>query len=96
MITRKGLIKKCEASVFENARKKEITAIFAVPAPQPESKNARIAESESAYGNIDDLDKRIQQLETDMRAAAQNLEFEQAAKLRDHIQELKKRFLLAN
>ena len=37
---------------------------------------------------LDDIDQRIRDLEKEMRQAAQTLEFEKAAELRDQIKEL--------
>lgn len=44
----------------------------------------------------EDIGKRIQQLERDMREAAKELEFEKAAELRDRIQVLRQRLLAAD
>ena len=44
----------------------------------------------SEYKSLEDLDKVIQSLESEMHAAAQELEFERAAELRDQIRTLKK------
>ena len=57
----------------------------------------KVAEDEVKYGkesinkNIspDELDKLIKNLETEMLEAAQNLQFERAAELRDKIESLK-------
>ncbi|MCV6638540.1 excinuclease ABC subunit UvrB [Candidatus Albibeggiatoa sp. nov. NOAA] len=52
---------------------------------------AKVAEEAESYGKLSqaDLDKKIQQLEKQMYQHAENLEFEQAAKLRDEIQHLR-------
>jgi excinuclease ABC subunit B len=53
-----------------------------------------VAEVDEIYGlGEKELRKRITKLEKDMRKAAGDLEFEQAAKLRDEIKELEKRIL---
>ena len=74
--------------------RKEVTRIFdfakeAEPAPK-----YQVAEDISEYQSLDDLDALIKSLESEMRAAAQALEFEQAAALRDQIQKLKKLIVL--
>jgi len=47
------------------------------------------AEPVRAYRTNDEIEKTIQQLEDEMKAAAKNLEFERAAELRDKIRALK-------
>ncbi|MGD8303999.1 MAG: helicase-related protein, partial [Desulfobacterales bacterium] len=74
--------------------RKQVTRIFdfakeAEPAPK-----YQVAEDLSEYQSLDDLDALINSLESEMRAAAQALEFEQAAALRDQIQKLKKLIVL--
>ena len=48
-----------------------------------------IEEAEPVYQNHSKIEDKISELESDMRTAASNLEFEFAAKLRDQIQKLK-------
>jgi excinuclease ABC subunit B len=47
------------------------------------------AEPLPVYGSITELDKEIARLEKDMRAAAKELAFEEAARLRDRIKTLR-------
>ena len=54
---------------------------------------AGIAETISRYANETDLEKIIADLEKEMKAAADEYEFERAAELRDQINELKKQTL---
>ena len=70
--------------------RKEVTRIFdftreAEPAPKYE-----VADEISEFTSLDDMDVLIKSLESEMHAAAQALEFEKAAALRDQIQKLKK------
>ena len=54
---------------------------------------AEAAEEEVAYENLADLHKDIQRLDKEMQVAAGELEFEEAARLRDRIKELREREL---
>ena len=49
-----------------------------------------VAEEAVHYSSLEDLEKEIQRLETAMRAAAKEFEFERAASLRDQVKKLKK------
>ncbi|MBA3854596.1 MAG: excinuclease ABC subunit B [Gemmatimonas sp.] len=51
-------------------------------------KQKKVAEAQRAYGT-DDLPALVQKLEEEMRAAAKNLDFETAARLRDELFDLK-------
>ena len=51
------------------------------------------AESKRSYATVDDLEQNIKQLEQEMFTAAQDLEFEKAAVLRDRIAELRKKII---
>jgi excinuclease UvrABC helicase subunit UvrB len=42
------------------------------------------------YSSLEELEREIQRLETAMRAAAKEFEFERAASLRDQMKKLKK------
>jgi excinuclease ABC subunit B len=52
-----------------------------------------IAEEMGEYVTEEDLSAMIKELEEKMKAAAERLEFEEAAALRDHIRELEKKEL---
>ena len=54
---------------------------------------AMVAETEATYRNTSQLESQIKQLENDMRQAAEILNFERAAELRDHITLLKNRLI---
>ncbi len=60
-------------------------------APTP-ARLRRIAETPAEYANLppEQIVKRIKKLEQEMFRLARNLEFEQAAKLRDEIGKLRK------
>ncbi len=73
---------------------KDITTIFdnAYQEAAPTA-DAQVAETLSAYGAGDDLEKILEQMENDMRAAAAELDFERAAVIRDRIVVLKRKLL---
>ena len=54
----------------------------------------RVAETAPSYASLSakQLDARLKQLENDMYEHARNLEFEEAARLRDEIAEIKDRY----
>ncbi|MBA4369809.1 MAG: excinuclease ABC subunit B, partial [Desulfobacterium sp.] len=74
---------------------KEITSTFLpVEAYITEKRPSdRIAETLARYGASDDLDHIISSMEKEMKSAAEELEFEKAAEIRDRIEALKKRML---
>jgi excinuclease ABC subunit B len=49
-----------------------------------------VSETLSRYESVDNLDIIIRNLEKEMKQAAQELEFEKAAEIRDQIQAMKK------
>ena len=53
-----------------------------------EAKAKRVAESDAKWG-AEEFDKRLATLETDMKRAAEELDFENAARLRDEVFELR-------
>ena len=55
---------------------------------------AALAESLGEYASADDIDERIRALEKEMRAAAQELDFERAVELRDRIKALRQLLVL--
>ncbi|MGD9057837.1 MAG: excinuclease ABC subunit UvrB [Desulfobacterales bacterium] len=74
--------------------RKEVTQIFDFAKEETAAPKYEVANDISEYKSLDDLDAVVQSLESEMRAAARALEFEQAAALRDQIQRLKKLIVL--
>ena len=75
--------------------RKEVTPIFDFASKEETAAlKYQVADDISEYKSFDDMDGLIKSLESEMRAAAQALEFEQAAALRDQIQKLKKLIVL--
>ncbi|MGD8992377.1 MAG: excinuclease ABC subunit UvrB [Desulfobacterales bacterium] len=70
--------------------RKEVTQIFDFAKEDTAAPKYQVADDVSEYKSLDDMDTLIKSLESEMHAAAQALEFEQAAALRDQIQKLKK------
>ncbi len=64
--------------------------------PENTSQNLQIAQTEARYSNMDEsqLAKEIQLLEKNMLVAAKNLEFEQAAHIRDEIRQLRNKLFI--
>lgn len=85
-ITPKG-IKKAVADVMEGA--------YAAPGAGRSRTARQAAEQVADYGGLstEQLATRIRKLEQDMRARARNLEFEEAARIRDEIAFIKSRYL---
>ena len=73
---------------------KEVTQIFDFDKEAAATPKYEVADDLSEYKSLEDMDAVIRSLESDMRAAAQALEFERAAALRDQIQRLKKLIVL--
>lgn len=69
--------------------RKSLSPTFNVVHETEESFVDRIAEPIAAFGNDADIEKEIRRLEKEMKAAARELAFEQAAQLRDQIKALK-------
>jgi len=74
--------------------RKEVTRIFDFGKEAAVTPKYEVADELSEYKSLEDMDAVIKSLESDMRAAAQVLEFERAAALRDQIQRLKKLIVL--
>lgn len=53
-----------------------------------------VRELDVEYGDVENLEDIIKKMHDDMQSAARDLEFEKAARLRDHIKQLKQRLLL--
>ncbi|MEW5972432.1 MAG: excinuclease ABC subunit UvrB [Pseudomonadota bacterium] len=60
-----------------------------IPGARPGAGKRKVAEPKAAYLSPEMAAKKIKQLEKDMYAAARNLEFEEAARLRDEIAALR-------
>jgi excinuclease ABC subunit B len=73
---------------------KEVTPIFDFGYEPDETTWNKVAETIKEYKSLEDLDGVIQRLEKEMKAAAQALEFEKAAELRDEINALQKLIVL--
>ena len=73
---------------------KEISYIFEKNA-ETVTPPKQLAESVIPYHSLDELDKIIASLESEMESAAKSLEFERAAKIRDQIKEIRKTAMLA-
>ena len=71
---------------------KEITAVFEL-AQDKTLQTGGIQETLSAYESIEDMNKLILSLEKEMKEAADDLEFEKAAEIRDRIKELNRMFV---
>ena len=69
---------------------KEITPIFDFSSEKGEVVKDRVAEAISEYKSLDDIDGVIKTLKKQMDEAARDLEFENAADLRDQIRALQK------
>jgi len=69
---------------------KEITPIFDFSSEKAEVVKDRVAEAISEYKSLDDIDGVIRTLKKQMDEAARELEFENAADLRDQIRALQK------
>ena len=69
---------------------KEVTRIFDFSKEPEAAPRYEVAEDISDFKSLDGIDALINSLESEMRAAAQALEFERAAALRDQIQKLKR------
>ncbi|AKH19940.1 excinuclease ABC subunit UvrB [Sedimenticola thiotaurini] len=81
-------ITKSVADILEGAR---------AGGPMSAKRYARVAEEETEYGSLSpkQMAKRIQALEKQMYQHARDLEFEEAARIRDQIKSLKDKGLLA-
>ena len=74
---------------------KEVNSIFDFAEEKKVPAADRIREAVSTYQSIDELDEVIRKLETEMQAAARELEFERAAEIRDEIKALKKMIVMS-
>jgi len=77
-------------SITPKSIEKEITPVFEEVAEFNAKPMDRVSETLSQYESVDNLDIIIRNLEKEMKQAAQELEFEKAAEIRDQIQAMKK------
>jgi excinuclease ABC subunit B len=75
-------------SIVPKSIEKRITPVFEEIAELNKPRD-RVAETLSQYESVDNLDIIIRNLEKEMKQAAQELEFEKAAEIRDQIQAMK-------
>jgi excinuclease ABC subunit B len=68
---------------------KEINRIFDFSEAAGKIRTGRVAETVATYGELADPQKAVRELEARMHKAAELLEFERAAELRDRIREIK-------
>ncbi len=68
---------------------KEITSVFASMVEKDDKPAQEVSEDVAAFSSFEDLDGILKELEQEMAAAAKELAFEKAAKLRDQINQLK-------
>jgi len=73
---------------------KKVTRIFDFSKESEAAPKYEVADDISEFKSLDGIDAFIKSLESEMRAAAQALEFERAAALRDQIQKLKRLIVL--
>jgi excinuclease ABC subunit B len=79
-----------EHQITPETIRKEVTQIFDFGPEAEKAPRYDLAEDLSKYKTLDDVDAVIKSLDTEMQAAARDLEFERAAELRDQIRRLKK------
>ncbi|OQX44601.1 MAG: hypothetical protein B0D85_06710, partial [Candidatus Sedimenticola endophacoides] len=81
-------IRKAIADIMEGAH---------AGAPMPAERYARVAETEAEYAAMSpkQMARRIQELERQMYQYARDLEFEEAARVRDRIRALREKGVLA-
>ena len=73
---------------------KDITRTFDFGNEKQDTAIDHVAEAIQAFNSLDDIDSAVKALEKQMNAAAKNLEFEEAADLRDQIRALQKLIVL--
>jgi excinuclease ABC subunit B len=77
-------------NIIPESIQKEITRTFDFDKESAAATFKKVSETLEDYTSMEDLEETIASLESEMHAAAKELEFERAAKLRDQIKELKK------
>ena len=76
-------------SITPTSIEKKITPVFEKVADLNDKPKDRVAETLAQFESIEDLDIIIRNLEKEMKQAAEELEFEKAAEIRDQIQSVK-------
>jgi excinuclease ABC subunit B len=76
-------------SITPTSIEKEITPVFEKVAELNEASRDRVSETLAQYESVENLDIIIRDLEREMKQAAEELEFEKAAEIRDQIQAMK-------
>ena len=77
-------------NIIPESIQKEITRTFDFDKEPAAATFEKVTETIADYTSMEDLEKTITSMESEMHAAAKELDFERAAKLRDQIKELKK------
>ncbi len=77
-------------NIIPESIQKEITRTFDFDNEPAAATFEKVSETVEDYTSMEDLEKAITSMESEMLAAAKELEFERAARLRDQIKELKK------
>ncbi len=77
-------------SIVPESIEKKITSVFESMYEINDKPSDRVSEAVAQYDSIDDLDDIIKNLKKEMKAAADELEFERAAELRDQIEAIEK------
>ncbi|MBW2411796.1 MAG: excinuclease ABC subunit UvrB [Deltaproteobacteria bacterium] len=77
-------------NIIPESIQKEITRTFDFDNEPAAATFEKVSETVEDYTSMEELEKAITSMESEMLAAAKELEFERAARLRDQIKELKK------
>ena len=77
-------------SIIPESIEKSITSVFESMYETNDKPSDSVSEAVAQYDSLDDLDDIIKNLKKEMKAAADELEFERAAELRDQIEAIKK------
>jgi excinuclease ABC subunit B len=76
-------------SIIPTSIEKKITPVFEKVAEFNDKPKDRVAETLAQYKSVENIDIIIRNLEKEMKQAAEELEFEKAAEIRDQIQAMK-------
>ena len=85
---------KQEGSILAKINSPNVITIFDFGYEPDDNTWNKVAETVESYTSMDDIDKIIKKMESEMQQAAKALEFEKAAELRDQIKELQKLIVL--